>query len=216
MALELITPATNLPLKPEVIRDHLKIEDDVEDTLLNLYQQGVVSYVEQQTRLALGQATYRQTLDHWPCGRGSCPTCSSQYIGYCLPQMYAYPSPSLLVILDKSPLVAGSVSITYTDQNGAVQTLGSSLYSVDEISKPPRIVLSGNLPALKDVPNAVQIEFQAGYSTNTLPAAAKVLILFLVAHWYENRESVAIGSGPQDIQFQTQALLDQLRIPRIY
>ena len=89
-------------------------------------------------------------------------------------------------------------------------------YMVDSDSEPGRIFPGppGNFwPPVLYVPNAVQIHFSAGYSTDgsKVPYRAKMAILQTVAHWYENRETVVLGTF-NELPNHAKALLWSLRI----
>ena len=84
--------------------------------------------------------------------------------------------------------VASVTSVTYIDTAGATQTFAASNYNADTSSTPSRIILkSGKYwPATEDrTPNAVTVEFQAGYgNAASVPAEAKLAILeFGKASW---------------------------------
>jgi hypothetical protein len=67
------------------------------------------------------------------------------------------------------------------------------------------------------VPNAVQIDFLAGYygaapsQADTIPRAVKVSIMMLVSNFYENREAAAPGNFSA-IPWHVQALLYSNRV----
>lgn len=78
--------------------------------------------------------------------------------------------------------VSSISSISYVDQNGATQTLSTSVYSTDIISTPPRIVLKTNQlweETEENTPNSVAITFVAGYGSTaaSVPAAARLAIV---------------------------------------
>lgn len=78
--------------------------------------------------------------------------------------------------------ISSITSITYVDQNGATQTLASSVYGTDLLSTPPRIILKTSenwLDTEPNTPNSVNITFVAGYGATaaTVPAQARLAIV---------------------------------------
>jgi uncharacterized phiE125 gp8 family phage protein len=89
------------------------------------------------------------------------------------------------------------VSLTYLDMNGESQTM--DLGSIRAIpGTPPRIqpVYGKIWPWVLPVNDAVVVRYKAGYGTgpSAVPATIKHAIKFLVGTYYENRESVGVGS----------------------
>jgi hypothetical protein len=110
------------------------------------------------------------------------------------------------------PASAPDGDLIWTDEG--VASAGD--FIVDTNSEPPRLfpMPGGNWPAALNVPNAVRIHFTAGYGAAAMamfPARAKLLILLLVAHWYQNRESVTEGTL-KVIPLQFEELLWSLRV----
>jgi len=65
-------------------------------------------------------------------------------------------------------------------------------------------------PATKDRYDAVQITFSCGSTCNVnVPYTIRQAIKLLVAHWYENREAVLIGTISKEIELGLQSLLQR-------
>lgn len=79
--------------------------------------------------------------------------------------------------------VQSVTSVTYTDTDDQSQTFSSSNYTVDLTTTPPRIVLKDGYswPATpEDIPNAVTVEFVAGYgAASDVPPEAVLAIIEL-------------------------------------
>lgn len=108
-------------------------------------------------------------------------------------------------------------TLTYTDTDGASQTLTSGVtYTLDTHSEPARIVPYYNTdwPSTRDVPNAVQVTYVVGYgeAATAVPTSIKQAILLAVGHWYEHREMVADAGTLAEVPLAAQALLTQYRI----
>lgn len=177
------------PVNIEMVRAHLRVDDSIEDPLLQLYLSAAIQYVEDYTRLALAAATYSETFVSWPSDG--------------------------MLHLTKIPCVS-ITSITYVDGDGNTQTLDGSSYIADCASKPGRIKLLKTASLSADHPSPITVNYVAGYASQSeIPAAARVLILFLVAHWYANRESVLVGTISKEVEFQTRNLLYILSYPEL-
>ena len=62
---------------------------------------------------------------------------------------------------------------------------------------PPRLVRTGVIwPQPGKAANGVEIDFTAGYGAlaTDVPAPLREALLLLIAHWYENREPIAVGA----------------------
>lgn len=134
--------------------------------------------------------------------------------------MDAFPQ-SRTIYLPVPPLQDVS-SITYYDAKGTLQTLDADYYFVDVDSEPGRVVLADSFswPDTHSRPNAVSIQFTAGYGseTNQVPQAIKHAMLMLIAHWYEHREAVVIGTSGNvatEVAFAVDALLTPYRVWRL-
>ena len=94
----------------------------------------------------------------------------------------------------KPPTIAVQ-AVKYLDEAGALQTLSSSMYTVDTASQPARIVpaYGEEWPATLDTINAVTVEFTAGYGTTSasVPAPLRHWILLAIGEMYENRNASA-------------------------
>ena len=109
---------------------------------------------------------------------------------------------SQTIALPRSPLVSVD-SLQYVDlSTGVLTTLNPSLYQVDTISEPGRVLPSvgGYWPATAAAANAVQIKFTAGrlrsvLDTFTVPAAPYAVTLSQGANFYSLLSIVDSGTG---------------------
>jgi len=138
----------------------------------------------------------------------------------------AFVTQTWTLYLDRFPVVTGSrplrsirmplpplVSVTtikYIDGNGTQQTLAAGKYKVDAAGDPGVIVpaYGESWPDTRDEPNAVEIEFVCGGAS--VDPRVKQGVLMLVAHWYENRESVAVGTITKEMDMAVGYLMGQL------
>lgn len=98
--------------------------------------------------------------------------------------------------------VLSVVEVDYYDVNDVQQTVSSAQYWTDTDNSPPRIVPKNNWPNIYlGRPNAFQVIYDAGYGVDGtyVPQLLKQAILWLVAHWYENREAVTINQYAREV-----------------
>ena len=120
-----------------------------------------------------------------------------------------------LYTLYKSP-VDSITHVKYYDSDDTQQTLASSNYILDDVSKPARIGLAvdATLPNLSDRINAVEVKYTVGYGTAStdVPEGIRTAIILTVGNWYENRQSVITGRTATELPLSSQYLLDQYKI----
>lgn len=115
-----------------------------------------------------------------------------------------------------APPVISVTSITYKDEDGAGQTLPVSDYSVDSAKSPGRVVLANDAywPTTDRSVNNVVVTYKVGFGTTAaaVPREIKQAMLFLVGHWYANRESVSVVNT-----YEVPQTVDYLLLPwRVY
>lgn len=107
-----------------------------------------------------------------------------------------FPSEDETIYLPRPPLVS-ITHVKYIDSNGTLQTLATTEYTVDASKEPGRIVpaYGKSWPATRLVPNAVEVQFVAGYgAAAAVPDGIKSWIKIGVTTAYENREREAAAS----------------------
>lgn len=165
-ALKTYAAPTVEPLTVDQVMEHLRLDEY--ETMLPLLIASARASAEAATSLAL----MTQTLD-----------------------LYLDAFPAAEIILPRSPLQSVT-SITYTDTDGATQTLTASEYLVDTASAPPRIVpaYGKSWPSTRQQLNAVQVRFVCGHTdAASVPADVKAWMLLSIGTAYEHRESIATG-----------------------
>lgn len=105
-------------------------------------------------------------------------------------------------------------SIEYLDTDGALQTLATSIYDVDQYSTPGRVLLAYGqaFPQIRQQENAVIYTYTAGYAT--IPSDVKSAILLVIGHLYENRENVTMGIKGEQLPMGAEHLLQYYKMPR--
>lgn len=112
----------------------------------------------------------------------------------------------------RNPVISVT-SIEYVDSNGDSQTLSSDEYRVS--ANTGMIQPVDSWPATKEQYNAVTVTYSAGYDASelrlTVPEKIRQAILFMVTHWFNNREMVMISEGRsvdvKEVPFTAELLL---------
>lgn len=115
--------------------------------------------------------------------------------------------------------VSEVLSVKHLDEVEASNDVTTSFYAdISDLDLPSKLILksTATFPSLSKSPNAIFVDFRAGYgdSPNDIPAKIKQCILFLVAHWYSNREPVINGTAilSNKIPFTFQTTLNSFRM----
>lgn len=105
------------------------------------------------------------------------------------------PTDPQTIRLPRPPLSSVNL-VQYVDLTNTLQTLDPSLYQVDTISEPGRLLpaYGSDWPATAPVANAVQITFTGG--TGSIPPNTALAIKLRAANYYANREEFAAGTVP--------------------
>lgn len=182
MSLETITPPAAPAVSLDDVIDHVRLilEDDVlpDEELVTLYRETAIGRIEAETGRALINRTLRFKADRF---------CQA-------------------IALPVAPVVSVS-SVGYVDANGDLQTLDASAYSLVDRLDWPRIVPSYGLsfPATRQVPEAVTVEFVAGYGAADadVPGELRTAVLQTTAGLYAYREDVTtagLGRLPNGVE----------------
>lgn len=165
------------PTKPAIsltlLKAHLNILETDYDTVLPLYTASAVAEFEAITGRALINQTVRQTFDQFPC---------EDYF-----------------LLEKSPVVS-DIAIQYYDEEEELQTLATSVYSVNRDQVCPRVQLKeGQVwPTIHGSRlSCVQITYQVGYGADDtfVPAPIKHILALIIGDSFVNREDSVVMPG---------------------
>lgn len=199
MALKLITPPAVEPVTLNEAKAHMRVDGTDEDSLIEQLIKVARRWCEKYQRRAYITQTWELWLDGWPQDAAGN---SSDYI-----------------YIPRPPLQSVS-SVKYYDTDDVEYTLDGADYFVDDKSEPGRIVLAygKSWPSTTLRPaNGICVTFVTGYGNtgDDVPGEVKQAILLLVAHWFEHREAVQIGSGrsiSREVEFAVRALLGPSRV----
>ena len=95
------------------------------------------------------------------------------------------------VTLSKAPVDTATIVVKYYDEDNALQTLSSSEYKIIDGGDMgmTTILFDGNIPSIYDKPQAVYVDYEAGW--DTVPARVVAGILEMAADYFEYRSSDA-------------------------
>lgn len=191
MPLVLRTGPVVEPVSLAEVKAHLKIDASDEDLLISSLIITSRLHVESALGLALNTQSMRLLLDRWPSSRA--------------------------IRLPVRP-VQMIEEIRVLDDEGGHVVVDPATYDVDLSSAPPRIVAIGGAPRKpRKAVNGLQVDFVAGYgdAADDVPAPIRQGITLLVAHWYEHRDPVEIGSARTAIPAAVSSLIKPYRLVRL-
>lgn len=189
------------PITLDQAKAHCRIAGDDDDGYVTSLITAARIHAENRTNRSFLQQTWRMSLDRfpgyqpWNLGAPFAPVVGRQFSTEYVCGRYMQP-PLLL----PRPRLIEVTSLQYYDINGDQQTLDPSAYVVNADGEPATIfpVPFTWWPAtMWGRPDAVQVTYTAGYgaTTDTVPMNLQLAMLGLIAHWYENREAVALTNS---------------------
>lgn len=159
-----LTAPTVEPVTLAEVKLHSRIGINDDDALLTVYITSARQLAEQKTGRSLAPRTLVRYYDEFP---------------------------------DSIELLKGPITsidfLKYINEAGVLTTLSGAAYALDVTQLSGWIVPAYGYewPSTLTTPNAVQVQYQAGYSSVTIPASIKAWILLMVGTLYENRESAS-------------------------
>lgn len=174
-----------LPVTVSQLKQWLREDLDDQDSLIETLIQDAVDYIEGPD--GIGVAMSPQTWEM---------------------SLDAFPH---VIRIPLSPVMSVK-SITYTDEEGLPQEVTD--FQADTVSKPARLMPEHGKrwPQTQRSLNAVVVEFKAGY--DRVPGDLLRAVALLVAHWYEHREAVVVGSIATETPFAVESILNKYRVGR--
>lgn len=190
------------------LKAHSRILTSVDDTYLDTLRVAAREQLEKDLSLVIAGQQYNLHLEHWLDWRYIERYFSSLYTNtYYGPLFFRGPR----IVLPVQP-VDSLASITYTDTDGDPATLNPTLYVLRQFKDPPEIGLLDTMPSIK-VNTEIIVNFVAGYhNAASVPKLCKQAIMFLAAHWYENRE--AVGSNVSTVPLSYERIVKLLNVKR--
>jgi uncharacterized phiE125 gp8 family phage protein len=191
MALVLSSGPASEPVTVAEAKAHLRLDGAAEDLLIASLILTSRLHVEAALGVALMTQSWRLILDRWP----------------------AWPE----VPIPLRP-IESITSVDVLAADGAPETMAASGYILDQHGWPPRLIRTGmTWPAPGRVAAGIEIAFTAGYgaAASDVPAPIRQALLMLVAHWYEHRDPIEIGSTVLAIPSGVSELLAPYREARL-
>ena len=182
------------PLEPVTVAEakaHCRVDGTAEDTLIASLILTSRLHVETALGLALITQSWRLLLDCWPAAKD-----------------FELPLRPLQTIDEVRVLSAA----------GDPTIIAAGDYLADAASTPPRLVRTGVIwKQPGQVANGIEIDFTAGYgdAAADVPAPIRQAVLLLIAHWYEHRDPIDVGSSETIIPAVVSDLLAPYRLPRL-
>lgn len=164
-----VAPSVEPITVEDIAKVNLKLDGTTDDILLNIWIQAAREMVEERTGRSLVTQTRKIELDYFPS--------------------------SGEVELLYGPVQ--SIVITYYDDNNALQTLSSAEYWLHN----DKVTVDDSWPSTYDRPGAVILTYVAGYgsSATDVPYQLRSAVLMRLAHLYEHRESVVMGTSVNEV-----------------
>ncbi|MDH4981297.1 head-tail connector protein [Hyphomicrobium sp. D-2] len=190
MALVLTSAPALEPVTVSEAKAHLRVDGTAEDTLIGSLILTSRLHIEAALGLALITQGWRLKLDRWPKDGA--------------------------VELPLGPVQAVT-DVRVLDGAGVAQTVPPESYVADVASSPARIVPRGAWPVPGQRTNGIEIDFSAGFgaAAGNVPAPVRQALLLLVAHWYEHRDPIEVGSKTTAIPAAVSNLLMPYRAVRL-
>lgn len=194
------------PVSLQEMKDHLRITHADDMGLIEGQVMAARLFVEGWLGRQMIQATYELARDCFP----------GQRLQHLPDDRSGYRRSYSKIDLPWPPLVSVS-GITYIDNDGATQTLDTSIYTVDTYREPGAVHLAWgkSWPSVRIQPNAVKVTYLAGHAdAESVPAMDKHLIKLVAGDLYEHRETIITGT----IQARIDGLLSMFwhrKIPQV-
>ncbi len=189
MRLKRTTAASQSPITVDVLREHLRLDNDdtTHDTRLLEVRSAAVSLVESYLNRPLLTQTFELRLNGFPWSEIELPV---------------YPVQSI-------------TSVQYVDTSGSTQTWSSSEYTLDNyddsVRAKVRPVYGEEFPTTRSDYNVVTVTFDAGWSNPaSVPQSILRAILLVAGHFFENTEATAPVSI-EEVPLGVTALLSPYR-----
>lgn len=211
---QLTVPPAVEPVSLAQAKAHLLVDFPDQDLLIQSLVSASRELCEQKMQRAIFNQTYVLSLDQFNYGdwRSTIPMERRN------PLRFSALWESMALRLPMPRLVSVT-SITYSDVNGATQTLDPSQYTVDAASQPARIVPAQSMtwPTTDYyIPGSVKVTYVAGsygdgVDSNTCPRSIVAAILLMLGHLYENREASTDVAALKVLPLGVDSLLNAYR-----
>lgn len=184
-------PSTE-PISLAGMKAYLRIDASDEEALITSLITAARLHIETHLSIATLTQSWSIFLDDWP---------STSHVD-----------------IPIAPLISIELVNLY-DEAGVATVLDEENYYIDTRSRVPRLLRTGSGVWLQPDRKASGIEIQitTGYgpAADDVPQNLRQAIMILVAHWFENRELVALTDNPIMVPETVSALLHPYRRARV-
>lgn len=199
MPVERIGTEEDFPVTLAEAKRFARVDADDDDALIETLIASATEFAESMTGRRFIAADYRLSLRAFPALNSG------------------------LLFLPVSPVLS-ITTLKYRDRDGDAHFLQANQDFLADLSAQPATVEPvKSWPSTGDYPDAVAIEFVAGYPglgspldpAAAVPSRAKVAIMALVAHWFENREATDLANrnlSRSEVPLHVSRLLRSLRV----
>ena len=205
----LVTAPTTYPVSVEEAKLFVRQDEEFDDAVISGMIQAACEYVETYTGRSLISKQWDLFLDTFPT-QNSVRNTYDNFDKY-----FDVFSSLVSITLPKFPLLTLD-EFEYQDKDDATQTFDQSTITIDaQNNLPAKLTLNPDesWPETSQKANSVRIRFSVGATkVCSVPPTLILAIKQLVAHWYENRESVIIGATASSVPLATEALLWSERV----
>jgi uncharacterized phiE125 gp8 family phage protein len=179
----LLTSPTWDPVTLQEAKDHLRVSNDEEDSLIMSRIRSATIFAENYTRVEVTQKEYTVYMDHWQCK----------------------------TIFRASPLQS-VVSIKYYDSNNELQTLPESDYRVDNKANWPYVLID-DMPSVYDKPNCIEIVIRVGESDacNVDPNFKTAILMIVGNHFSDRQDTNLLQISKNNVPMTSLVLLDMCK-----
>lgn len=175
------------PVSVTEAKAHLNVTVSADDTFIGTLITAARRYVEQVTGRQLIAATWRLTLERFPCE-----------------------------IQLPYPPYSSTTSLVYIASDGTSTTLSTSAYEIDTDAEPIRVrpAWGYSWPGIREVYGAVKYTYVAGYGAagTSVPADILAAMKSIIAVLYEFREPVVTGTIVTRVEEVSEMLLWPYRV----
>lgn|SRR5574337_1304521 len=190
MITRLYTAPAVEPVTLEEAKNHLRVDLDDDDSLIESLVRAAREHAEVFTGRALISQTWEAYLDEWPKG-----------------DSISLPYPPLKSV----------TGVYYTGTDGNETELAGTEYAVDTVSIKGRVVLKSgkSWPSAELGPlNPIRIRFVAGYGDTALgvPEGIRSAIKLILGTLYQYRETIIIGTIVSEMPMAIDSLLWPYRV----
>lgn len=196
MSRTLVTPPALEPITLDDAKTHVRadLSSTAEDGLLTVLIAAARGWAEGYTNRALITQTWRETFDRFPSACLTAPWRETPHWPY---RHADHHFDGVTLRLGLAPVLSLS-SVKYIAADGTSITLASDQYVTDLSALPAKLTPAYGVtwPTTRDQPNAVTVEYVAGYGPAALdvPAAIRAAILLMLGDLYANRERQIVGT----------------------